>query len=198
MLNALEQSLMARGLSVQVLQAQKLLKAAVSKSHPPTARYIVEAAAACLDHGLQATAQGLVLKPVAWNLLTSAVKKSYPEVTNLLDRLHGSVGQKYFKLLGTTQSGQPELVSALLDSLIISSQRPAVSHLLGQLQAGSSKQPKQSTAAGQQPALPQNAPSFNLADMTVRAPTLIKSSKLASALHSAHLVTYCSAFLLIF
>ena len=151
--SALEQSLYGQRFSVQVLQARKLLKAAISKSHPPTARYIVEAAAACLDHGLQATAQGLVLEPVAWSLLASAVKQSYPENTKLLDRLHGSVGQKYFKLLGTTPSGQPEFVTALLDILIISSHRPAVSHLLTGVYAGSPKQSKQSVLSGQQPAL---------------------------------------------
>ena len=115
------------------------LKAAILKSHPPTARYIVETAAVCLDYGLQtAPPQGFTLQPLAWNLVVKAVKLTCPAIQNLSDKLCGSVGQKYFGLLGTSPSGWPQLVAAKLDSLITSPNRPSVAHLLARTSSAAS------------------------------------------------------------
>lgn len=128
---------------MQVVEAVTQLKAAVSKSHPPTARYIVETAAVCLEHGLQASGQGFLLRPVAWSLVAHTVHTTCPHVADLLERLCGRTGQKYFQLLGNSESGEPEFVGANLDTLIISSQMPAVSSLLDQLHGRSQNPPAQ-------------------------------------------------------
>ena len=137
--------------AVQDLEARVQLKAAILKSHPPTARYIVETAAVCLDYGLQtAPPQGFTLQPVAWNLVVKAVKLTCPAIQNLSDKLCGSVGQKYFGLLGTSPSGWPQLVAAKLDSLITSPNRPSVAHLLARTSsAASSRQLYQSSVPSQ-------------------------------------------------
>lgn len=152
------------------------LKAAILKSHPPTARYLVETAAFCLDYGLQTAApQGFTLKPVAWNLVVRAVELTCPAIHNFSDKLCGSVGLKYFSLLGNSPSGCPELVAAKLDSLITSPHRPPVAHLLACTSSTASlRQLHQSSVPSQQ-----------LADasMTVCAPPLLPCSSL---------VIYCS------
>lgn len=118
---------------MQVVETRKKLKAAVCKSHPPSAKYLMETAAVCLDHGLQVAEPGFELRPVAWSLVAKTVTSKCPDVSNLLEKLHGTTGQKYFRLLGTTQSGLPELVAANLDRLVISENTPPVSQLLQQL-----------------------------------------------------------------
>lgn len=142
------------------------LKAAIFKSHPPTARYLVETAAICLDYGLQtAPPQGFTLQPVAWNLVVKAVELTCPAIQNLSDKLCGSVGQKYFSLLGSSPSGWPQLVAAKLGSLITSPHRPPVAHLLAcTSSAASSRQLYQSSM-----------PSHHLIDagMTVCTPALL-------------------------
>lgn len=136
---------------MQIVEVRKQLKAAVLKSHPPTARYLVEAAAIFLDYGLQAApSQGYTLKPVAWGLVVKAVKSTCPGTYNLSDKLCGSVGQKYFRLLGTSPAGWPELVAAKLDSLITSPHRPPVAQLLACIiSAASSTQLYQSSMPSQ-------------------------------------------------
>ncbi|KAL0023917.1 hypothetical protein WJX79_010920 [Trebouxia sp. C0005] len=114
-------------------EAINQLKAAIAKSHPPTAQYIVETAAACLDHGLQSSDTGLQLRPVAWSLVADAVYRSCPQVADLLAKLCGRTGQKYFQLLGNSESGEPEFVGANLDALVVQTQAPAVRGILDQL-----------------------------------------------------------------
>ena len=127
------------------------LKAAISTSHLQSARYLVETATACLDYGLQRAPNGIALKPVAWKLLTKAMKSKCAAVTNVLDRSCGSVGQKHFSLLGTSLSGPPELVAAKLDNLITSGCHAVAAHLLACIyHTQSSKQPDQSAMASWQ------------------------------------------------
>ena len=151
---------------MQVVGARKQLKAAILKSHPPTARYLVEAAAICLDYGLQAApSQGCTLKPVAWGLVVTAVTSRCPGTYNLSDKLCGSVGQKYFRLLGSSPAGWPELVAAKLDSLITSPHRPPVAQLLACI----------SSAADSTQLYQSSLPSQPLADasMTVHTPAIV-------------------------
>lgn len=129
-------------------------------------KYLVEAAAACLDYGLQTTPSSITLKPVAWSLVAKAIKSHCPAVTNVLDKLCGSVGQKYFSLLGTSSSGRPELVVAKLDSLITGPHHAAVVHLLACIyHTEVSKQPDQSSRQSTQT----QPPSLPSASITVRA-----------------------------
>ena len=117
----------------------------------------MEAAAACLDYGLQTTPQGFILKPVGWSLIVKAVQsrlssQGCPAVADVLDKFCGSVCQKYFSLLGTSPSGLPELVAAKLDSLITSPHRPAVAQLLaGMHTTVSMTQRDQSSITSQHP-----------------------------------------------
>ncbi|DBA96944.1 TPA: hypothetical protein ACH3X1_001274 [Trebouxia sp. C0004] len=127
-------------------EAISRLKAAVAKSHPPTAQYIVETAAACLDHGLQSSDTGLLLRPVAWSLVADAVYRSCPQIADLLEKLCGRTGQKYFQLLGNSESGEPEFVGANLDALVMPKQVPAVRGILDQLYGRSQAVPKQPAA----------------------------------------------------
>ncbi len=114
-------------------EARKKLKAAVCKSHPPSAQYLVETAAVCLDHGLQLAESGFELRPVAWSLVAKTVTSKCFGVRNFLEKLHGTIGQKNFQLLGTTQSGMPELVAANLDKLVTSENSSSFSQLLQQI-----------------------------------------------------------------
>ena len=93
----------------------------------------METAAVCLDHGLQLAKPGLELRPVAWSLVAKTLASKCPKVSHLLKKLRGTTGQKYFRLMGTTQSGLPELVAANLDRLVTSENTPPVSQLLRQL-----------------------------------------------------------------
>ncbi len=128
---------------MQAAEAISQLKAAVAKSHPPTAQYIVETAAVCLDHGLQSSDTGLLLRPVAWSLVADSVYKSCPQIADLLEKLCGRTGQKYFQLLGNSESGEPEFVGANLDALVMQKQVPAVRGILDQLYGRSQAVPKQ-------------------------------------------------------
>ena len=128
-----------------MVEARKQLQAAVCKSHPPTARYLVETAAVCLDHGLQIAEPGFELRPVAWSLVAKTVTSKSPKMSKLLGKLHSTTGQKYFRLLGTTQSGLPELVAANLDKLVTSENSSSVSQLLQQV-SSSIGQPSKSSS----------------------------------------------------
>ncbi len=131
---------------MQAAEAINQLKTAVAKSHPPTAQYIVETAAVCLDHGLQSSDTGLLLRPVAWSLVADAVYRSCPQIADLLEKLCGRTGQKYFQLLGNSESGEPEFVGANLDALVMQKQVPAVRGILDQLYGRSQAVPKQPAA----------------------------------------------------
>ncbi|DBA96940.1 TPA: Exonuclease 3'-5' [Trebouxia sp. C0004] len=130
--------------TLDVMEARKKLKAAVCQSHPPSAQYLVETAAVCLDHGLQVAEPGFALRPVAWSLVAKTVTSKGPKVSNLLEKLRGKTGQKYFRLLGTTQSGLPEWVTAKLDKLVTPEKSSSVSQLLQQI-SSSIEQPLRSS-----------------------------------------------------
>lgn len=117
-----------------VVEAQAQLKVAIGRSHPPTAGYIVETAVSCIDNGLQASGSGLVLRPVAWSVVTAAVYKKCPRLSDLLEKLCGRVGQRYFQLLGNSEYDEPEFVGANLEALIMPSQMHHVRGVLAQLQ----------------------------------------------------------------
>lgn len=136
---------------LQIHEVRSQVKAAISKSHPPSSKYLVETAAACLDNGLQTAPEGIILKPVAWNLVTKAVKSNCPALANLVDQLCSSVGQKYFGLVGTSPSGRPELVAAKLHSLITAPHHAAAAHLLSFIHytQGSTQPDQLSTASTQ-------------------------------------------------
>lgn len=106
----------------------------------------MESAAACLDHGLQSSNTGLLLRPVAWSLVADAVYRSCPQIADLLEKLCGRTGQKYFQLLGNSESGEPEFVGANLDALVMPKQVPAVRGILDQLYGRSQALPKQPAA----------------------------------------------------
>ena len=131
---------------LQAAEAINQLKAAVAKSHPPTAQYRVETAAVCLDHGLQSSDTGLLLRPVAWSLVADNVYRSCPQIADLLEKLCGRTGQKYFQLFGNSESGEPEFVGANLDALVMQKQVPAVRGILDQLYGRSQAVPKQPAA----------------------------------------------------
>lgn len=77
---------MCRTQLIQINEVRSQLKASINNSHPPSAKYLVEAAAACLDIGLQAAPEGISLKPVAWGLVAEAVKSNCSAVTNESDK----------------------------------------------------------------------------------------------------------------
>ena len=114
-------------------------------SHPPSAQYLVETAAVCLDHGLQIAEPGFELRPVTWSLVAKTVTSKCPKVSQLLEKLRGTTGQKYFRLLGTTQSGLPEFVAANLERLVTSQNTHPVSQLLQQI-SSSIGQPSKSSS----------------------------------------------------
>ena len=118
---------------MQVADALSHLKGAIARSHPPTAKYLLETAAACLDHGLQATNAAFHIRPVAW-LQVADVVSHHCSHAELLEKLCGRTGQKYFQLLGNTDDGLPEFVLADIHALISPRQSPAVAHILSQMQ----------------------------------------------------------------
>ena len=132
---------------MQVADAMSHLKGAIAGSHPPTAKYMVETAAACLDHGLQAVGTSFHIRPVSWLLVADTVSHHCPHA-ELLEKLCGRTGQKYFQLLGNTDDGLPEFILADIHALISPRQSPAVAHILSQMQVKS--QPNQT---GSDPAL---------------------------------------------
>lgn len=139
---------------MQVADALSHLKAAVARSHPPTAKYLVETAVACLDHGLQLGDATFQLRPVSWVLVADVVSQHCPHA-ELLEKMCGRVGQKYFQLLGNTDDGLPEFVLADIHALAPGRQSPAVTHILSQMQDRSQPQPQQTHTdmpdAGRQP-----------------------------------------------
>lgn len=118
---------------MQVAEALSQLKGAIAKSHPPTAKYLVETAAACLDQGFEATNAAFQMRPVSWLLVADVVSHHCPHA-ELLEKLCGRTGQKYFQLLGNTDDGLPEFVLADINALISPRQSAAVAHILSQVQ----------------------------------------------------------------
>ena len=118
---------------MQVADALSHLKGAIARSHPPTAKYLAETAAACLDHGFQATNAAFQIRPVSWLQVADVVSHHCPHA-ELLEKLCGRTGQKYFQLLGNTDDGLPEFILADIHALISPRQSPAVAHILSQVQ----------------------------------------------------------------
>ena len=115
---------------VQVADVQSHLKSAIARSHPPTAKYLVETAIVCLDHGVEPSNDGFQLRPVQWVLVADVVSRHCPNV-ELLEKLCGKTGQKYFALLGNTDEGLPEFVLADVHALISSPKHsPSVAAIL--------------------------------------------------------------------
>ena len=104
-----------------------------------TARYLTVAAAACLNHGLQKSPPGsgrlLVLLPVAYAQVAEHVNANCPDISNLLLKLQGKAGSKYFTI-GKAHVSEPFMVALDVSLMITPSQRRPVSHILANLEMG--------------------------------------------------------------
>lgn len=123
---------------LQLGEARAQLQRALNLSHPvQTARYLTVAAAACLNHGLQKSLSGsdrlLVLLPVAYAQVAEHVKANCPDVSNLLLKLQGKAGSKYFTI-SKAHVSEPFMVALDVSLMITSSQRRPVSHILANLE----------------------------------------------------------------
>ena len=90
---------------MQVSNARNALQKAIDACHfAPTAKYLRQAAAACLLHGLQSVQPDskshicFTVQPVKLSLVAEHVRQACPEIDNLLERLQGRTGSKYFVL----------------------------------------------------------------------------------------------------
>lgn len=88
---------------LQVAEARAALQKAIDACHvAPTAKYLRQAAAACLEHGLCLVPPGpqpnvrLEVRPVRFSLVSEHVRNTCPDIDNLLERLQGKTGSKYF------------------------------------------------------------------------------------------------------
>lgn len=107
-------------------------------SHPvQTARYLTVAAAACLNHGLQkspaASGWVLVLRPVAYAQVAEHVKANCPDISNLLLKLQGKAGSKYFTI-GKAHVSEPVMIALDVSVIITPPQRRHVNHILANLE----------------------------------------------------------------
>ena len=123
---------------MQVADARAQLQRALNLSHPvQTARYLTVAAAACLNHGLQTSPPGsgqlLVLLPVAFAQVAEHVKAICPDVSNLLLKLQGKAGSKYFTI-GKAHVSEPLMIALDVSLMITPPQRRPVSHILANLE----------------------------------------------------------------
>jgi hypothetical protein len=90
---------------VQVSNARNALQKAIDACHfAPTAKYLRQAAAACLLHGLQSVQPDskshicFTVQPVKLSQVAEHVRRTCPDIDNLLERLQGRTGSKYFML----------------------------------------------------------------------------------------------------
>lgn len=126
---------------LQVAYARGQLQSALELSHPAqTARYLTVAAAACLNHGLQqsqsASGPRLILLPVTYAQVAEHVKAKCPDVSNLLLKLQGKTGSKYFTTRRTSVA-EPLMVAVSLCFMITPPQKPHVAHILSDMQCKS-------------------------------------------------------------
>ena len=97
--------------------AKSQLSDAIGKSHgSDTATWLTRTAEACLNLGLKASTCGLQLKPVSFKAVTVQMKTIFPTVKQLLARIQGDTGQKYFSLFGPAQA--PTTILLKLHSII--------------------------------------------------------------------------------
>ena len=102
--------------------ARARLQAAIERSHGShTARWLTQCAWVCLHHGLKATHAGLQLGPVKYQLVSDHLRSACPEVYNVMAKLHTLTGQKYFRLMGTSQT--PSAVLLRLANIILNPDR---------------------------------------------------------------------------
>ncbi len=90
---------------MQVSNARNALQKAIDACHfAPTAKYLRQAAAACLLHGLQSVQPDskshicFTVQPVKLSQVAEHVRRTCPDIDNLLERLQGRTGSKYFVL----------------------------------------------------------------------------------------------------
>jgi len=90
---------------VQVSNARCELQKAIDACHfAPTAKYLRQAAAACLLHGLQSVQPDskshirFTVQYVKLSQVAEHVRQMCPDIDNLLERLQGRTGSKYFVL----------------------------------------------------------------------------------------------------
>ena len=113
---------------MQVADARSQLLAAISICHPsPTARWLRQAATACLHYGLQASQTGLQLTPVDCSVVVEDVKTVCPDITDLMQKLQGKVGSKYFSMESTQQ---PAALLVNLHAIILPYKQESVSAAL--------------------------------------------------------------------
>lgn len=123
---------------MQVAEARAQLQKAVNLSHPvKTARYLTLSAAACLNYGLKRCPPGagrlLVLLPVAYAQVLEHVKAQCPDVSDLLLKLQGRTGSKYFTI-GRAHASEPLMVVLNLNYMITPPQRHYVTHILADIE----------------------------------------------------------------
>ncbi|DBB18932.1 TPA: hypothetical protein ACH3X3_000509 [Trebouxia sp. C0006] len=81
---------------MKVAHARSQLLAAINTCHPsPTARWLRQAAAACLHYGLHASQTGLQLMAVDCSMVVEDVTTVCPDITDLMLKLQGKAGSKY-------------------------------------------------------------------------------------------------------
>ena len=106
-----------------------MLQIAISKSHgADTAEWLRETAAACIDMGLQASKTCLMLHPVSYQNLANRMQAMFPQPSQLLAKLQGKAGLKYFAVSGTSDS--PSTVSIKISDIIVTTGRNAAVELL--------------------------------------------------------------------
>ena len=131
-----------------------------------TARYLTVAAAACLNHGLQKSPPGsgrlLVLLPVAFAQVAEHVKANCPDVSNLLLKLQGKAGSKYFTI-GKAHVSEPFMVVLDVSVMITPPQRRPVGHILANLESAPLAQSNQ------------------IADTDLKSATSVSTTQLAPA-----------------
>ena len=114
---------------MQVADARSQLLAAISSCHPsPAARWLRQAAAACLHYGLQASQTGMQLMPVDCSMVVEDVKTVCPDITDLMQKLQGKAGSKYFSIVTSTQ--QPAALLVHLHAIILPHEQEYVSAAL--------------------------------------------------------------------
>ncbi len=114
---------------MQVADARSQLLAAISNCHPSaTARWLRQAAVACLHYGLQASQTGLQLMAVDCSMVVEDVKTVCPDITDLMQKLQGKAGSKYFSVVTSTH--QPAALLVNLHAIILPHQQKPVSAAL--------------------------------------------------------------------
>lgn len=114
---------------MQVAHARSQLLAAINTCHPsPTARWLRQAAAACLHYGLHASQTGLQLMAVDCSMVVEDVTTVCPDITDLMLKLQGKAGSKYFSVVSSTD--QPAALLVNIHAIILPSEQKSVSAIL--------------------------------------------------------------------